>query len=244
MEVVRAVPDGYTLLFSSNSALSSNVALLKNIPYDPNKDLSPIAGVAITALVLMVRPDFPAKTVAEFIAYVKQRPGKLSAGYGSSSSQVSLAMLNRMAGIDVLAAPYKGMPAAANDVIGGTLDFTFIDIGNAMAQSKGGRLRPLAINTEKRNSLVPDWPTLAETLPGFDIAAWVAVAGPAGMPPQVIETLSTGIAAAIKTPDVTQKLAITGFAPMPMKPGQLKTFVADEIVKWKQLAKDANLEAQ
>ncbi|MES2535673.1 MAG: tripartite tricarboxylate transporter substrate binding protein [Pseudomonadota bacterium] len=244
MEVIRAAPDGYTLLFSSNSVLSSNVALLKNLPYDPNKNFSPIGGVAVTSLALMVKPDFPAKTLKEFIAYAKQRPGKMSAGYGSSSAQVALALLTKMAGLDVLAVPYKGIPLAVNDVIGGTLDFAFVDIGNAVAQTKGGMLRTIAVSSEKRSALTPDWPTVSEVLPGFEILGWVAVAGPAGMPPQIIESLSSAIGAAITTPDVRQKFSTSGFAPMPMKPDQLKSFIASETVKWTQLAKDARMEAQ
>jgi tripartite-type tricarboxylate transporter receptor subunit TctC len=244
MEVVRAAPDGYTLLFSSNSALSSNVALLKAMPYDPAKDLAPVAGVGITTLALMVKPEFPAKNMKEFIAYAKQRPGKLSAGYGSSSAQVPIAMLNKAAGLDVLAIPYKGIPLAVNDVIGGSLDFAFVDIGNAIAQARGGTLRALAVVTEKRLPLLPDWPAMSETLPGFDISGWVAVAGPAGMPRNVVDTLNSAITTAITTPDIKQKFATTGFAPMPLTPEQLKGFVASEIVKWNQLAKDAKIERQ
>src|SRR3546814_10754012 len=115
MEVVRADPDGHTIMFASNSAVASNVALLKNIPYDPNKDFTPIVGTGVNALVLMVKPDFPAKNLKEFIEYVKQRPGKLNAGYGSSSSQVNISLLSQMAGLEVLSVPYKGIPLARSE---------------------------------------------------------------------------------------------------------------------------------
>ncbi|MES2977228.1 MAG: tripartite tricarboxylate transporter substrate binding protein [Pseudomonadota bacterium] len=244
MEVVRAAPDGYTLLFSSNSALSSNVALLKTMPYDPAKDLAPVAGVGITTLALLVRADYPPKNIQEFIAYVRQRPGKISAGYGSSSAQVPISMLNKAAGLDILSVLYKGIPLAVNDVLGGSLDFAFADIGNATAQVSGGKMRALAVVSEKRNPLVPDWPALAELFPGFDISGWVAVAGPVGLPANVVDTLNKAITAAIATPDMEQKLATLGFAPMPLSPAQLKNFAGTEIVKWNQLAKDANIERQ
>ncbi len=244
MEVVRAAPDGYTLLFSSNSALSSNVALLKTMPYDPGKDLTPIAGVGITTLALMVKPEHPARNVREFIAWVKQRPGKVSAGYGSSSAQVPIAMLNKGAGLDVLSVAYKGIPLAVTDVIGGTLDFAFVDIGNAIAQSKGGTLRALAVVTEKRHALVPDWPPMAEVLPGFDVSGWVAVAGPAGMSPRIVDTLNAAISAAANSPEARQTLGKAGFAPLITTPAEIKAFVAAETVKWIQLAKDANIERQ
>ena len=244
MEVVRAAPDGYTLLFGSNSALSSNVALLKNMPYDPGKDFTPIAGFGETMHALMVKSSFPAKTLQEFISYVKQRPSKVSAGYGSSSAQVGIAMLNKLAGLDLLAVPYKGIPLAVNDVLGGTLDITSVDLGNAMAQAKGGNLRALGVTSAKRNSLVPDWPAVAETLPGFDVTSWFGVVGPARMPGDVVDKLNAAITRTLKQPEVQANLATIGTTPMPMAPDQLKAFIGSEMSKWKRLAKDANIQPE
>ena len=156
MEVIRSNPDGYTLLFSSNSAAASNVALLKSIPYDPNKDFTPIAGIGENMLVLMVKSDHPAKNIQEFMSYASQRPGKVNAGYGSSSSQVSIAVLNKLAKIDTMMVPYKGIPLAVNDVLAGVVEFSFVDQGNAMAQSKGGKMRVLGVTSNKRSMLVPE----------------------------------------------------------------------------------------
>lgn len=144
-EVIRATADGYTLLFSSNSAVASNVAIMKNIPYDPLKDFTPIAGIGETMLVLMVKVDHPANILQKFVTHVKQRPGKVTAGYGSSSPQVIIAVLNSLGTLNVLPMPYKGIPLAVIDVLGGTVDFTFVDLDNALAQSKGGKLRALGI---------------------------------------------------------------------------------------------------
>jgi tripartite-type tricarboxylate transporter receptor subunit TctC len=244
MEVVRATPDGYTLLFGSNSALSSNVALLKNMPYDPGKDFTPIAGFGETMHALMVKSSFPAKNMQEFISYVKQRPGKVSAGYGSSSAQVGVAMLNKLAGLDLLAVPYKGIPLAVNDVLGGTLDMTSVDLGNAMAQAKGGNMRALGVTSAKRNPLVPDWPAVAETLPGFEITSWFGVVGPARMPPDVVAKLNAAITQTLKLPEVQANLATIGTTPMPMAPDQLKAFIDAEMSRWKRLAKDANIQPE
>lgn len=244
MEVIRAAPDGYTLLFSSNSAISSNVALLKKIPYDPNKDFSAVTGIGETMLVLLVKTAFPAKNMQEFIAYAKQRPGKLTAGYGSSTSQVSIAMLNKLAGLDTLAVPYKGIPLAINDVLGGTLDFTFADIGNALAQTKGGGMRAVAVTSTKRNALAPDWPAMAELLPGFDVTAWFAVVGPAGLPKDVTDKLDAATDQALKQTELKAKLASIGISPMPMPPEQLKTFIGTEITKWTRIVKDANIQPE
>jgi tripartite-type tricarboxylate transporter receptor subunit TctC len=244
MEVIRSAPDGYTLLFSSNSAISSNVALLKKIPYDPNKDFSPVAGTGETALVLLVKSGFPVKNLKELIAYVKQHPGRVTAGYGSSSSQVSIAMMNKLGGIDTLSVPYKGIPLAVNDVLGGTLDYTFADIGNALAQVKGGNMRPLGVTSTQRTPLAPDVPAIAEVLPGFDITAWFAIVGPAGMPKDIVDRLNAATTQVLKTPEMKDKLAHIGLAPMPMPPEQLKTFINTEIVKWTRLVKEANVQPE
>jgi tripartite-type tricarboxylate transporter receptor subunit TctC len=243
-EVVRSTPDGYTLLFSSNSAIASNVALLKSIPYDPLKDFSPIAGIGETLLVLMVRTAFPAKNQAEFIAYARQRPGKLSAGYGSSTSQISISMLDKLAGLETLSIPYKGIPLAVNDVIGGTLDYTFVDLGNALAQARGGKLKPIAVTSDKRNPLVPDWPAIAELTPGFDVRAWFAVVGPAHMPKAVVDKLNAAIVKALAQADTKERFAGVGITPMPLSPERLKDFMGSEIAKWQRMVKDVNFQPE
>ena len=243
-EVIRAAADGYTLLFSSNSAVASNVALLKNIPYDPLKDFTPIAGIGDNMLVLMVKADHPAKNLTEFVAHVKQRPGKVTAGYGSSSSQVSIAVLNKLGKLDVLPVPYRGIPLAVTDLLGGTIDFTFVDLGNAMAQSKGGKLRALGITAPTRSPLAADWPALAEAMPGFDITAWFAMVGPAGIPKDVVDKLNNAVGQALKSPEVREKLAGIGIQPMPLAPEQLKAFMGTEVSKWIRLVKDANIQPE
>lgn len=244
MEVVRSTPDGYNLLFSSNSAMASNVALLKNMPYDPRKDLTPVAAVGDNALVLMVRSDHPAKNVKEFLEYARQHKGGLNAGYGSSSSQISIAVLSSLGKIETQAVPYKGIPLAVNDTLGGTVDFTFVDLGNAMAQTKGGKLRPLGITAPKRSALVGNWPALAETLPGFDITAWFAIAGPAGLPKDVVDKLNGAVSQALSQPAVQEKLAGIGIQTTPMAPAELKTFVDKEVGKWVRLAREANVQPE
>ena len=243
-EVIRAAADGHTLLFSSNSAVASNVALLKNISYEPLKDFTPIAGVGENMLVLMVKSDHPAKNLQEFVSHVKQRPGKVTAGYGSSSSQVSIAVLNKLGQLDVLPVPYKGIPLAVTDVLGGTVDFTFVDLGNAMAQSKGGKLRALGITAPKRSPLAADWPALDESMPGFDITAWFAIVGPAGIPQDVVNKLNNAVGQALKNPEAREKLAGIGIQPMPLEPEQLKAFMGSEISKWVRLVKDANIQPE
>ncbi|HYM48492.1 MAG TPA: tripartite tricarboxylate transporter substrate binding protein [Burkholderiaceae bacterium] len=243
-EVVRAAPDGQTLLFTSNTAIASNVPLMKKMPYDPTKDFAPVAGIGTTALVLMVKPDFPAKNLNEFIAHAKARPGKLAAGYGSTSSQISISRLSKMSGLDVLSVPYKGIPLAVNDVLSGQVQFTFVDLGNAMAQAKGGTLRPIAITAPQRNPLAPDLPTLAEVLPGYDITAWFAIVAPAGTPKSIVDKLHAATTKALASAEVKDRLATIGIAPMPMTPEELSRFIVSEVGKWTRLTKEAGIEPE
>ncbi|MFN5179002.1 Bug family tripartite tricarboxylate transporter substrate binding protein [Limnohabitans sp.] len=244
MEVIRSAPDGHTLLFSSNSAAASNVALLKSMPYDPLKDFSPVAGIGENMLVLMVKADHPARTAQELVAHVAQRPGQVSAGYGSSSSQVSIAVFNRIGKVDAQMVPYKGIPLAVNDVLGGVVDFTFVDLGNAIAQSRGGRMRALGITAPKRSPLVADWPALAETLPGFDITAWFAVLGPAGMPREVVDKLHGAITQVLRSAEAREKLAGIGIQPMALNPSELRAFMASEVSKWIRLVRESNIQPE
>lgn len=241
--VARSAPDGYTLLFSSN-AIASTSALMKNLPYDPLKDLAPVAGIAESFLVLMVAPTFPAKTLEQFLAYAKENPDKLTGAYGSSTAQVSIALLNKLAGLKTLPVPYKGIPATVTDVIGGTVDFTFADQGSAKAQSDSGRLRAIAITSLKRNPLVPDLPAIAEVAPGYGVAPWLAIMGPANLPKSITEELNGAVNKALQDPEVKKKFAAIGLVPMQMPPKELKSFLEKEVALWKTLAKDANIEPQ
>jgi len=237
-------PDGYTLMISANTAIAANVSLFKKLPYDPRKDFTPVAGLGSNLLVLMVRKDFPAQNTREFIDYVKQRPGKLSAGYGSSSSQVSLAMLKSMAGLDVLAVPYKGIPDAVTDVLGGTLDFTFVDAANSIAQAKGGKLKPIAITARQESPLTPGWAPLAKDVPGFDITAWFALVGPSGLPPEVVKKLAGAAQDVLQEPQLSKRLLDTGIAAGYQDPAELTRFIDSEIDKWAALVKQAGIEPQ
>jgi tripartite-type tricarboxylate transporter receptor subunit TctC len=244
MEMVRAAPDGHTLLLGSQSPLATNVAMVKNLAYDPRKDFSPINGFGETMHVLMVKPGFPAKTMSEFVAYAKQRPGKVSVGSTTSSVQTQIATLNKLGSIDLLVVPYKGIPATITDVIGGSLDATLVDLANAMAQAKAGKLVPIAVTSIKRNPLVPDWPAVSETLPGFDFPSWVGLVGPAGMPKELVDKLNAAVAQALRHPDVAARLSTIGMTPMLMSAEQFKTVIAEETTKWIRLAREANIQPE
>jgi len=242
--VARSAPDGYTLLVTTNTPQAANVSLFKKLPYDPVRDFAPIARLGTTSFMLMTKPDFPAKNLGVFLAYVRSQPGKLSAGYGSSGSQVSLAMLKSMGKLDVVEVPYKGIPQAITDVIGGSLSFTFVDLGNALAQAKGGRLKGIAVTSAKRTPLAPDVPAIAEDLNGYELIAWFALVAPANTPKDIVSRLHDATVKGIAKPEVKEKFAAIGTDVAPMNPGELAKFIQSEIAKWAKLVKEAGIQPE
>lgn len=243
MDVVRAAPDGLTLLCATNSHLATNVALLKNLPYDPRKDLTSIAGAVSVAQLLVVKANSPIRTFEDFIAYARQRPGKVTVGYSTSIVQLQFATMCKMAGIDLLMVPYKGAPQAVGDVIGGVLDATLENPGLAVGQVSGGNLRALA-SMSKRNPLFPDVPAASDTLPGFDFPLWNGFVGPAGMAREQVLRLNAAIVQAQRLPDVQQKFNAAGSPAWIVSPDEMTAFIDAEITKYLRLAKQAGIEPQ
>lgn len=243
-DVMRAAPDGLTLMCASLSPLAVNVALVKNLPYDPLKDLTPIAGTSLTNHVLMVKANSPMRTFGDFIANARANPGKVSIGYSTTTVQVQIATMNKLAGIQLLPVPYKGSPATLTDVIGGSLDATLTDPGNAMAQVKGGTMRALAVSSLKRNPSTPDWPAISETLPGFDFPSWNAVMGPANMPRDLVNKISAAMAQGLRTKEVVDQYASAGTIPLIMGPDELRTYMRAEVDKWVRLAREAGIQPE
>jgi tripartite-type tricarboxylate transporter receptor subunit TctC len=243
MEVVRAAPDGLTLLCATNSHLATNVSVIKNMPYDPRKDLTPIAGATVASQMLVVKANSPIKSLAEFIAYAKSRPGKVAVGYSTTIVQLQFATLSKMAGIELLMVPYKGAPAAVNDVIGGIIDATLENPGLAVGHVSGGNLRVLA-SMSKVNPLFPSAPAASDTLPGFDFPLWNAFVGPAGMSRDVVAQLGAAISQAQRQPAVAQQFHNAGTPPFIIEPDALKAFIETEVTKYARLVKDAGIEPQ
>ena len=241
-EVAKASPDGYTLLVTTNTPQAANVSLFKKLAYDPVKDFAPVARIGTTSFMLMVRQDFPARNLKEFLSYARTK--NLPAGYGSSGSQVSLAMLKSMAKLEVVEVPYKGIPQAITDTLGGSLAFTFVDLGNALAQAKGGKLRGLGVTSAKRTPLAPEQPALAEELPGYELIAWFALMAPAGTPSNVVELLSQQAIRGLAKPDIREKFAAIGTDVAPMGPAELGRFIQSEIAHWARLVKLAGIEPE
>jgi tripartite-type tricarboxylate transporter receptor subunit TctC len=243
-DVIRSAPDGNTLYMGSQSPLALNVAVVKNLPYDPRRDLTPIAGVSVVNHVLLVNSDFPARTFAEFLAYAKQNPGKLSIGYSTSLVQMVIASLNKVGGIDLLAVPYKGTPATITDVIGGTLAATLVDPGNALPHMKSGKMRALGVTTLKRNPLTPDIPAIADSLPGFDFPVWTAMVGPAGMRRETVNKIHAAVDSALRQKDVIDKFALVATNPYHIGPDAFKALIESETAKWIRLARESNIQPE
>jgi tripartite-type tricarboxylate transporter receptor subunit TctC len=243
-EVAKAAPDGYTLMVTTNTPQAANVSLFKKLQYDPVKDFAPITRFGTTAFMLMVKPDFPAKNLKEFLGHVRKQPGKLSAGYGSSGSQVSLAMLKQLGKLDVVEVPYKGIPQTITDTMGGSLHFTFVDLANALAQQKGGKLRGLAVTSGKRSSLAADLPAIAEELPGYEITAWFGLVAPAKTPEAIVQRLHDANMKALARPDVKEKFATIGADVAPLNPAEFGKFIQAEVAHWAKLVKLAGIQPE
>jgi tripartite-type tricarboxylate transporter receptor subunit TctC len=243
-EVARAAPDGYTLMVGTNTPLAANPSLFKKLNYDPVKDFAPIARLGTISFMIMVRPDFPAKDLRGFLQHARANPGKLSAGYGSAGSQVSQAMLRSMGKIDFIDVPYKGLPQAITDVLGGQVSFTFADLANALAQVKGGKLRGIAVTSQKRSPLAPEVPAIAEELPGYELIAWFALVAPAGTPAPIVARLHEVTAGSLAKPEVKARFDALGTDVAPMNPSALGGFIRSEIAKWATMAKEAGIQPE
>lgn len=243
-EVIRAAPDGTTLFFPSNSPVAVNPALVRNLPYDPRRDLTPIAGVNRTNHCLVVRTDFPANSFAEFLEQARRAPGRISVGISSTTAQLIVAAMNRQAGVELLAVSYRGTPQTITDVLGGTLTATMLDPGNARTQVDGGRMKALAVTSGQRNPLVPDWPAISETLPGFDFSVWNAMLGPPGMPRDLVDRISVAVRQVLQEREVISGLATGGTFPHYLTPDGLRAQIDSDITKWTQAAREAGVEPE
>jgi len=243
--VKKAAADGYTVFITTNTTHAANEHLFKKIPYDPVKDFMPVTGLGKGGQIMIVNLDLPAKSVAEFIALAKSKPGKLSFGSGSSSSRVAGEMFQQMANVDLLHVPYKSNPLAINDLLGGQINMMITDMATGLPQVKGGKVRPLGVSTLKRSPLTPDIPTIDEAgLKGYDMSFWFAAYVPANTPPAVVNRLHDLLVEATKGEAMRQYYASTGTDPFTTTPAELAKFQAGESEKWKSIIKKAGIEPE
>jgi tripartite-type tricarboxylate transporter receptor subunit TctC len=234
--VARAPHDGYTLLLV-NPANGINQSLYKNLKFDILTDIVPVAGITRVPNVMEVNPNFPAKTVAEFIAYAKANPGKVNMGSSGTGTSVHMSgeLFMSMTGIKMAHVPYRGSAPALTDLMAGTVDVMFDNMPSSIGHIQGGKIRAMAVTTDTRSKTLPDIPTVAETVPGYEASAWFGIGAPKGTPTDVIEKLNKTVNEALKDPKMIERLADLGGAPMPGTPADFGKVMQSEVAKWKKV---------
>jgi tripartite-type tricarboxylate transporter receptor subunit TctC len=243
--VVRAAPDGYTLLLIAISN-AINTTLYDKLNYNFLRDIAPVASIVRVPLIMEVNASVPAKTVPEFIAYAKGNPGKVnmaSAGNGTSP-QVAGELFKLMTGVELVHVPYRGSPPALTDLLGGQVQVMFDLMPTSIELVRAGKLRALAVTTAARSPALPDVPTVAEFVPGYEASTWQGIGAPRGTPAEIVDRLNREINAGLADPKIRARLADTGAAPFAGTPGDFGRFMADETEKWAKVVKFAGIKAE
>jgi tripartite-type tricarboxylate transporter receptor subunit TctC len=246
-QVARSEPDGYTLLMATSTTLAINKTLYKKLPYDPVKDFAPIALVAAVPFALIINPDIPAKTLAEFIGYAKSKPGLAYGSAGNGSPQhLGAEMLKTAAGIDIRHVPYRGSVPAMLDVIAGHIPFMIVDLQPALQQIREGKVRVLGVTAPKRVAAAPDIPTIAEGgLAGYELVAWQGVVAPANTPRPVVDALAAQIGKLVADPATREKLKAITLEPLPPStPDSFAAYIKSEVDRWAVIVKNSGAEAE
>jgi len=240
--VAKSAPDGYTLLMGTVGTHAINASLYAKLPYDHVKDFAPVILVAGVPNVLVVNPSVPVNSVAELIAYAKANPGKLNFASSGSGTSIHLSgeLFRTMAGVQITHVPYKGSAPAIADLVGGQVQLMFDNLPSSLAQIKAGKLRALAVTSDKRAPALPDVPTMAEAgLPGFEASSWFGVLAPAGTPPAIVGKLHAEIAKWLATPDAREKLSAQGANLAGFGPEEFARYIGSETAKWAKVVKES-----
>src|SRR5262245_38744122 len=240
--VVRAPPDGYTLLAVVGTN-AINATLYDKLSFNLNRDIAPVAGLIRSPLVLEVHPSVPVRTVPEFVAYAKANPHKITmASFGTgSTSHVAGELFKMMAGVDLLHVPYRGSGPMLTDLVGGQVQMAFDNLPASIEHIRAGKLRALAVATAMRSEVLPDIPTVADFLPGYEASAWNGVGVPKGTPAEIIDKLNNEINAALADPRTKARIAELGASAFPTSPSEFAKFIAEETEKWGKVIRFAGL---
>jgi tripartite-type tricarboxylate transporter receptor subunit TctC len=244
-QVVRAAPDGYTLLMGTIAALAINPSLYGNLKFDPETDLAPVIQVVDATNVLTLHPSVPAGSVKELIALAKQK--SLSAGSSGigATGHLAIELFNLMAGTKLVHVPYKGGGPAMGDLVGGQIQLIFATTASAIPQIKAGRVKGIAVTTAKRSALMPELPTISEAgLPGFDANNWYGLVVPLGTPRAIVDQLNAATTKALGMPDVKATLFNQGLDPAPGTPEQFGAYIKSERIKWAKVIKESGAKAE
>jgi tripartite-type tricarboxylate transporter receptor subunit TctC len=243
--VARSPPDGYTLLLLG-SPNAVNATLYDNLSFNFIRDIAPVAGFMRYPNAMVVHPSFPANSVPEFIAYARANPGKITMASGGigTAGHVSGELFKMMAGIEMTHVPYRGGAPAINDLLGGQVQVYFSTIPSAIEYIKAGTLRPLAVTTDTRLAILPDTPTIAEFVPGYEGSSWAGLGAPKDTPVEIIDRLNKEINAALADHKMRARLADLGGTPLPGSPADFGKFIANETEKWAKVIRAANIKAE
>lgn len=244
--VAKSDPDGYTFIVGTPGTHAINKWVQKNMPYDPINDIQPVTIIARVPNLMSVSPDVPAKSVAEFIALAKTKPGQYLYGTPGLGTTAHLAteLFKSMTGIDIVHVPYKGSAPALTDLVAGRVHVMIDNLPAVLPFAENGNVRPLAVSTATRWPLLPNIPTIAETVPGYDAAAWFTVAAPAKVPKEIVTRLNASIIKYIKSPDGIERIRKLGGEPIGDTPEEMQKFVVSETEKWGKVAQFAGIKPQ
>jgi len=244
-EVMRAAPDGHTLLMATNSPMSAVPALKKVPPYDPVADFTPISDIGRYTFFIVVHPSVPANTLSEFIAYAKANPGKINYATGNTTGIVSTAFFASQAGIQMVHVPYRGEPQAIIDLVGGRVQLLFASSSTSVPQVRDGKLRALVTTLAKRSQLLPDVPTIAEAgMPQFSVTSWAGLFGPAKMPRDVVARINKEFGAAMARSDVQALMEKQAFVLTPSSPERLGEFVKEQMESYRNILRAAGVQPE
>jgi tripartite-type tricarboxylate transporter receptor subunit TctC len=244
--VAKAAPDGYTIGLAAAGALSSNVSLYPNMPFNPEKDLAPVSMLAMIPFFLVAHPSQPA-TLRQLIDAAKAKPGGIAVGYGGNGSTMHLAgeLFNMMAGIQLQPVPYKGSGPVSTDVLGGQVPLGVVDVPSAIAHVRAGKMRALAVTAKRRIAAAPEVPTFEEAgVPGYEAIGWFGVVVPAGTPAAIINRLNSEIVAALALPEIRDKALAAGAEPLTNTPQEFAAMMREETRKWAQVIRTAGIKLQ
>jgi tripartite-type tricarboxylate transporter receptor subunit TctC len=243
--VAHGEPDGYTLLFTTSSVILLNPILYKKLAYDPGRELRMLGIISDLPMIMIVHPSIPAKTLAEFVDYAKQNPGKLNFGSSGTGSVGHLAgeMFKQKTGVEMTHVPYKGAGAALTDLISGNIQLMFETVGTALPPAKAGLLRPLGVSSAERIEDLPDMPTIAESgYPDYRVSVWYGIAAPAKVPEEVAQKLSASVRRALADETVRTSLTRAGFPPLTARSEpEIRQFIDADRARWSAVVKKLNI---
>lgn len=242
--VARAKPDGLTLLVGGASVNTINPSVYKNLPFDPEQDLLPVARIGVLPFMLLTHPSLPIHSVADLIQYAKDNPDKLAYGTPNTATLVGTETLKQKAGIKILSVPYKSSPQAMTDLAGNQIQVLIADFATAMPQVKAGKARLLAVTMKTRSPLLPETPTISDTVPDFDLSAWTGLLAPGKTPKETLLPIYEALKVTLADPDLRSRFKSIGFDIAPMGPDEFGPYIRNEIKQWDSLARQAGIDPQ